>query len=130
LSIPHGEQESGRRFLVENYDPLGALAYWRHGELDLRAWLTSVRGVNETAWFASDDLRPFGLMCLRMGWRLATRPLAGHAAKDGSGERPNALVTGARRKPSFVAPIRQYRWTRSANRGTVQGTTRKEAVRV
>ena len=41
-----------------------------------RSWLASLRTVDETAWFARDDLRPFGLMCLRMGWRMATRPLA------------------------------------------------------
>jgi D-aspartate ligase len=74
--IPSGEQVSGRRFLVENYDPLGAFRYWRDGELGLSSWLASLRAVDETAWFARDDLRPFGLMCARMGWRLATRPLA------------------------------------------------------
>jgi D-aspartate ligase len=71
--IPAGEQVA-RRFVVENYDPLGALGYWRRGELSLGAWLSSLRGVDETAWFAADDLRPFGLMCLRMGWRLVSRP--------------------------------------------------------
>ena len=75
-AVPEGEQVSGRGFLVENYDPLGALSYWRSGELGWKSWLASLRTVNETAWFARDDLRPFGLMCLRMGWRLATRPLA------------------------------------------------------
>ena len=75
--IPSGEQVAGRGFLVENYDPLGALRYWRDGELGLGSWLASLRTVDETAWFARDDLRPFGLMCVRMGWRLATRPLAG-----------------------------------------------------
>jgi D-aspartate ligase len=67
---------AGRSFVVENYDPLSALAYWRSGELGIRAWLASLRTADETAWFARDDLRPFGLMCLRMGWRVATRPLA------------------------------------------------------
>ena len=66
---------SGRSFLVESYDPLSALAYWRSGELGIRAWMASLRAADETAWFARDDLRPFGLMCLRMGWRVATRPL-------------------------------------------------------
>jgi predicted ATP-grasp superfamily ATP-dependent carboligase len=75
-AVPEGEQVSGRGFLVENYDPLGALSYWRSGELGWRSWLASLRTVDETAWFARDDLRPFGLMCLRMGWRLATRPLS------------------------------------------------------
>jgi predicted ATP-grasp superfamily ATP-dependent carboligase len=80
-TIPPGEQVNGRRFLVENYDPISTLAHFRSGDLTPRAWLASVRAIDETAWFAPDDLRPFGLMCLRMTWRLASRPFAG------SGER-------------------------------------------
>jgi hypothetical protein len=34
-----------------------------------------LRTIDGTAWFAQDDLRPFGLF-LRMAWRLATRPFA------------------------------------------------------
>ena len=64
-------QAAGRRFLVENYDPLGAAGYWRRGELRLTLVAASLRRVDELAWFARDDLRPFGLMCLRMGWRAA-----------------------------------------------------------
>jgi D-aspartate ligase len=74
--IPPGEQVNGRGFLVENYDPISALAHMRRGELGPRSWLASMRTIHETAWFARDDLRPFGLMCLRMGWRLASRPFA------------------------------------------------------
>jgi predicted ATP-grasp superfamily ATP-dependent carboligase len=73
--VTAGEQAE-RSFLVENYDPLGALAYWRRGELGLRAWLASVRAVDEAAWYARDDLRPFGLMCARMGWRAVSRRFA------------------------------------------------------
>jgi len=76
-AIPPGEQVNERTFLVENYDPISALANWRHGELGLRSWLSSLRTVDETAWFARDDLRPFGLMCVRMGWRMVSRPLSG-----------------------------------------------------
>ena len=36
---------NGRRFLVENYDPLGALRYWQGGELGLGSWLASLRRV-------------------------------------------------------------------------------------
>ena len=75
-AIPMAEQVNERNFLVENYDPLSALVGWRHGEVGLRSWLSSLRTVDETAWFARDDLRPFGLMCLRMGWRMATRPFS------------------------------------------------------
>jgi predicted ATP-grasp superfamily ATP-dependent carboligase len=73
--IPHGSPQAGRSFLVENYDPIAALAYRRLG-LDLKSWVASLRQVDELAWFAKDDLAPFGLMCLRMGWRAITRPLA------------------------------------------------------
>jgi len=75
-AIPAGEQVDGRKFLVENYDPLSALASWRRGEAGLRSWLSSLRAIDEVAWFARDDLRPFGLMCLRMGWRMAARPFS------------------------------------------------------
>ena len=68
-----GQVTPGRRFVVENYDPLGAISYWRAGELGLAAWAASVRGADETAWFARDDLVPFGLMCLRMTWRAVSR---------------------------------------------------------
>jgi D-aspartate ligase len=72
--VPAGSPRIGRRFLVENYDPIAALRY-RDDGLDLRSWMASVRRVDELAWFARDDLAPFGLMCLRMGWRAMTRPL-------------------------------------------------------
>lgn len=71
--VPAAEPVEGRHFVVESYDPLCALSYWRSGELSLRAWAGSLAKVDETAWFAADDLRPFGLMCVRMGVRLATR---------------------------------------------------------
>jgi predicted ATP-grasp superfamily ATP-dependent carboligase len=68
---------AGRKFLVESYDPLAAVAYWRSGELTPGRWLSSLRGVDETAWFVADDPMPFGLMCARMAARAVTRPLAG-----------------------------------------------------
>lgn len=74
--IPHGTQLDGRAFLVENYDPIGAVGYWRRGELGLGSWLASLRQADELAWFARDDLRPFGLMCARMGARAITRCFA------------------------------------------------------
>jgi D-aspartate ligase len=118
-AIPDGEQLNGRAFLVENYDPIGALGYWRSGELGLRQWLASLRRVDEAAWFARDDLRPFGLMCLRMGWRMATRPLAssqrrapgrefsyssGRAATGPSlGRRPAPRIIGVPARPRAAA---------------------------
>jgi D-aspartate ligase len=72
-AVPQGSPHFGRSFLVENYDPIAALAYRRCG-LDFRSWVTSLRRADELAWYARDDLAPFGLMCLRMGWRAMTRP--------------------------------------------------------
>jgi D-aspartate ligase len=100
----------GRTFVVENYDPLSAISYWRHGELRPRAWLTSVRRADEVAWFARDDLLPFGLMCVRMGWRMLTRPVArgrGPAAAGGHAEprmsRGRATATDTRGLPRIPA---------------------------
>jgi predicted ATP-grasp superfamily ATP-dependent carboligase len=84
---------AGRRFLVENYDPLGAVGYWRAGQLRPSSWAASLRQVDELAWFARDDLRPFGLMCLRMGWRAVSRPWT-----RGSSAQPRA-VGGPRYRP-------------------------------
>jgi D-aspartate ligase len=67
---------TGRTFMVENYDPVSAVSYWRGGELGLRDWLGAAAAADEAAWFAADDLRPFELMCLRMGWRMLARPAA------------------------------------------------------
>ena len=72
-SIPAQQPRSERHFVVENYDLLAALGYHRRGELDLRTWIQSLRSVDETAWFARDDLAPFGLMWLRIGLRAAQR---------------------------------------------------------
>jgi D-aspartate ligase len=92
LAVPEGTQET-RRFVVENYDPIAAFGYWRRGELGLRSWLESLRAVDETAWFARDDLRPFGLMCMRMGWRMATRPLG---LPQGTAPRTDFRFSGGR----------------------------------
>jgi predicted ATP-grasp superfamily ATP-dependent carboligase len=89
---PATEQAAGRRFIVENYDPLSAAGYWRRGELSPARWLSSLRGISEAAWFARDDLAPFGLMCLRMGWRLA------------AGGRRRPATAGFRYSPGRAAP--------------------------
>ncbi|HEX3646794.1 MAG TPA: carboxylate--amine ligase [Pseudonocardiaceae bacterium] len=82
--VTTGDQVAGRGFVVENYDPVAAFRYWRGGQLGIAAWLDSLRGRPETAWFAGDDPLPFALMCLRTAWRVASRPFAGtgpvHAA--------------------------------------------------
>jgi predicted ATP-grasp superfamily ATP-dependent carboligase len=48
----------GRKWLVEDVDPLSAFRYYRDGNLTLRNWINSLRGVQETAFFARDDPLP------------------------------------------------------------------------
>lgn len=79
--VTGADPHAGRSFMVESYDPISAISYWRSGQVTVRSWLSATRQVDETAWFARDDVRPFQLMCARMGWRMLTRPLgAGLAA--------------------------------------------------
>jgi len=117
-TVGPGSDQVIRRFVVENYDPIAAFTYWRRGELGLRSWLTSLRAVDETAWFARDDLRPFALMCMRMGWRMATRPLG---LPQGTASRTDFRFSGGRgaagsgrRAPGAlpVSPVSQIQTTR------------------
>ncbi|MDA8322268.1 MAG: carboxylate--amine ligase [Actinomycetota bacterium] len=92
--IPDAGQVPGRAFLVENYDPLAAVSYWRRRDLRLGDWLRSVATASEAAWFAWDDPAPFGLMCLRMAGRLPAHV----AARWQTGP-------GDRRIPDRAAPV-------------------------
>jgi predicted ATP-grasp superfamily ATP-dependent carboligase len=86
--VPAVRPRAGRRLVVENYDLLAALGYARRGELSLRAWVSSLRAIDETAWFARDDLAPFGLMCLRTALRVVRRTSAtGLCAQSGTSPR-------------------------------------------
>jgi D-aspartate ligase len=64
-----GQPVPGRRWVVENFDAVSALTHLRRRELGPLAWLRSYRGVQEAAWFAPDDLRPFAAMLRRsLAW--------------------------------------------------------------
>jgi D-aspartate ligase len=105
-AVPDCEQVSGRKFVVENYDPLAAISHWRRGELGARTWAASLRGTDETAWFARDDLRPFGLMCARMAVRAVSRPVSGKglAAPAGVGRYSVGRYSAGRRAARSPRP--------------------------
>jgi predicted ATP-grasp superfamily ATP-dependent carboligase len=126
--IPENAQVPGRGFMVENYDPISALSYWRGGELGLKPWLASLRTVDEMAWFARDDLRPFGLMCLRMGWRMATRPLGLPQGKAPSHEFKYSGGRAAARAGQGTPPSRPVTHTETAR--PTEPRSRKEGTRV
>jgi D-aspartate ligase len=56
-TIP-GSVPDGRRWLIEDLDLLSSLASHRDGNLSLKQWIGSLRGVREAAYFAVDDPLP------------------------------------------------------------------------
>jgi len=70
-----GPQVEGRTFMVEIQDLLASFSYYRSGNLKVKEWWRSLRGVAEGAWCAADDLLPFLLMFLWMSLRVAFRTL-------------------------------------------------------
>jgi hypothetical protein len=84
-SISAGEPCRGRKWIVEDADPISCIQYYRDGVLSVSEWLAGYSGIREGAWFAADDLRPFLRMCalfsvrpfrkvFRMGQRLFKHP--------------------------------------------------------
>ncbi|MBZ5700332.1 MAG: carboxylate--amine ligase [Acidobacteriia bacterium] len=60
--VPSAPPCEGRKWMVEDGDLISFHDYHRDGKLSFLEWLRSFRGVQETAWFAMDDLRPFEYM--------------------------------------------------------------------
>jgi D-aspartate ligase len=63
-SIPDGRQIDERTFVVDFKDVLARCSYFGQGRLRTRGRRGSFQRAVQRAWFASDDLRPFLLMCL------------------------------------------------------------------
>jgi D-aspartate ligase len=64
--VPAPAPQPGRRWLVDPLDLASSAIYRRRGDITVRAWLRSFRGVRETAWFALDDPLPFLVLWLRL----------------------------------------------------------------
>jgi D-aspartate ligase len=74
--VPPAEQIEGRKWILEGGDIESALRYRRDGKLTIRGWAASLKGVQETAHFARDDLAPF--VDAAMGF-------VGRKVRDGAG---------------------------------------------
>jgi D-aspartate ligase len=61
--VPPSRMCVGRKWIVEDADLISCIQYYRHGNLRLSDWLASYAGIQECAWFASDDIMPFLRMC-------------------------------------------------------------------
>jgi D-aspartate ligase len=59
-----GSSIPGRKWIVENYDLRSSITYFARGELTVGRWIGSLRGVEEAAWFARDDVAPFAGMVI------------------------------------------------------------------
>lgn len=57
--LPSVAQQQGRRWLVEPQDLRTSAIHIRRGDLSVGGWLSSLRAVQETAWWARDDPWPF-----------------------------------------------------------------------
>src|SRR5205823_549375 len=60
--VPSAPPLEGRKWMVENNDVISFRRYRAKRELKFSEWLWSLRGVQEVAWFAWDDLLPFAIM--------------------------------------------------------------------
>jgi D-aspartate ligase len=63
--VPASSPVQGRRWMVEHHDLIASRQYHRDGQLPVMDWIRSLRGVEETAWFAWDDPGPFAALCVR-----------------------------------------------------------------
>jgi len=64
-SVPLSSVVEGRKWFVEDRDLVSSFRYRFEEGLRFRPWLKSFHGVQESAWFAWDDLSPFFMMCTR-----------------------------------------------------------------
>ena len=63
--VPRALPREGRKWMAENFDFISSAISLRDGSLGVAGWLRSLRSVEETSWFAADDLRPFLAMAGR-----------------------------------------------------------------
>jgi D-aspartate ligase len=60
--VPSSELVEGRKWFVEDRDLVSSFRYHYEKSLTFRQWISSFRGVQESAWFAKDDPSPFLMM--------------------------------------------------------------------
>jgi predicted ATP-grasp superfamily ATP-dependent carboligase len=71
--VPASAPREGRKWMVEDSDLGSSYRYHREGQLTIGEWLRSYRGLEEGAFFASDDLRPFLRICAYDFRQISTR---------------------------------------------------------
>jgi len=74
--VEPGLMRDGRKWVVEDADAISGFRYYRDGKLRMKEWVSSLRGVEEGALFASDDLFPIAARSIH-NLRKAFLPLSG-----------------------------------------------------
>jgi D-aspartate ligase len=64
--VPLAAGREGRKWVAEDSALMSFRYYKRDRKLTFMKWVCSFRGVEEAAWFAWDDLVPFGLMFVNL----------------------------------------------------------------
>jgi predicted ATP-grasp superfamily ATP-dependent carboligase len=74
----------GRKWMAEDLDLVSCYRYHRERQLTVTDWAHSLRGIDERAFLAKDDLLPILPLILRRSYELVRRILQGllHAAQD------------------------------------------------
>ena len=62
--VPPGTARDGRKWIVEDLDVASCFRYHQEGNLSMSEWFASLHGIEESAYFAADDLLPLGVMCV------------------------------------------------------------------
>lgn len=96
---PAAAQQEGRRWLVEPQDLQSSLTYVKHGDLTVRDWLSSLRHIDEAAWWAGDDPRPFLAVARWLSVNRALRPLRNGSSRLRAGKRLRLQHERSRRHP-------------------------------
>lgn len=60
-----GRSREGRKWVVENFDPVSSVTYYRDRRLSAAEWIRSLRGIEEGSWLALDDPAPFAAVAWR-----------------------------------------------------------------
>lgn len=74
--VPAATTPEGRKWIVEDADLMSSLRYRRDGKLALKEWISSLRGVEEAAYFAFDDPLPFAAVVMIDAKSIMERALA------------------------------------------------------
>jgi D-aspartate ligase len=62
-----GDAIPGRKWIAENYDLLSCVSAPAASRPRVPEWVSSLRGIDEAAWFARDDPLPFAMLWWRFG---------------------------------------------------------------